>query len=53
MGDNLSFSTDSRHFGPIPQSAIIEEATYVLFSWSRNNPFLLAAFSRKFNNKKL
>ncbi|MDY6800918.1 MAG: signal peptidase I [Bacteroidota bacterium] len=47
MGDNLSFSTDSRHFGPIPESAIIGEAKFVLFSWSKNNPFFISRIFKK------
>lgn len=47
MGDNRAFSIDSRHFGPIPESAIIGEATHVLFSWSKNNPFIISRILKK------
>lgn len=33
LGDNRSNSTDSRHFGPIPDSLVIGRARHVLFSW--------------------
>ncbi|MDK2978496.1 MAG: signal peptidase [Bacteroidales bacterium] len=47
MGDNRAYSIDSRHFGPIPESAIIGEATHVLFSWSKNNPFFIGRIFKK------
>lgn len=47
MGDNRNFSIDSRHFGPIPESAIIGEAKFVLFSWSKNNPFFISRIFKK------
>jgi signal peptidase I len=47
MGDNRAFSIDSRHFGPIPESAIVGEATHVLFSWSKNNPFFISRILKK------
>jgi len=47
MGDNRALSIDSRHFGPIPQSAIIGAATHVLFSWSKNNPFFISRIFKK------
>jgi signal peptidase I len=47
MGDNRAFSMDSRHFGPIPESVIIGEATHVLFSWSKNNPFFISRIFKK------
>ena len=33
LGDNANNSTDSRHFGLVPDSLVIGKATYVLFSW--------------------
>ena len=33
LGDNFNNSTDSRHFGLIPESSVIGRAKYVLFSW--------------------
>ncbi|MFP4022931.1 MAG: S26 family signal peptidase [Thiohalospira sp.] len=47
MGDNRVFSMDSRHFGPIPESAIVGEATHVLFSWTKNNPFFISRIFKK------
>jgi len=47
IGDNFYFSIDSRHFGPIPESAIIGEAKYVLFSWSKNNRFFFNPVFKK------
>jgi len=47
LGDNRNFSIDSRHFGPIPESAIIGEAKYVLFSWSKHKPFFISRILKK------
>lgn len=35
LGDNTNNSTDSRHFGLVPDSLVIGKATYVLFSWDK------------------
>ena len=33
LGDNANNSTDSRHFGLIPDSLVIGRAKHILFSW--------------------
>ena len=35
LGDNANNSTDSRHFGLVPDSLVIGKATYILFSWDK------------------
>ena len=47
IGDDFIGSIDSRHFGPIPESAIIGKATHVLFSWFKNNPFFISRILKK------
>ncbi len=46
MGDNLLFSIDSRHFGPIPEENIIGKATLVLFNY-HNGKFRWDRFLKK------
>jgi len=36
MGDNRCFSTDSRHFGFVPENLLIGKIEFVLFSLSKN-----------------
>jgi len=47
LGDDFIGSLDSGHFGPIPENAIIGEARYVLFSWSKNHPFFIHRIFKK------
>jgi hypothetical protein len=54
LGDDFIGSIDSRHFGPIPENAIIVEIKYILFYFhgQKTTHFLSIVFSKKSNNKK-
>lgn len=46
IGDNLSYSIDSRHFGPIPEKNIIGKAELVLFNY-KNGKFRCDRFLKR------
>jgi signal peptidase I len=35
MGDNRSLSYDSRDYGPVPRSAILEQVVWLITPWSQ------------------
>jgi len=47
MGDNMLRSIDSRFFGPVPESAIIGKATFLLFSKNKSQKYV-SRFVRPF-----
>jgi len=39
LGDNLTHSRDSRHFGQIRQDSVVGKAQFVLLNWANISEF--------------